>query len=219
MLGAHWPFKNERHTREEEGWKRREPRGTRRGRRAPTPWLACSVAPVPCALPGTAWGIRARLGAAVSAVPGREARALGSARPWAWTEGAGRAGGAAGLGGWSVEPDKGSGVALAPGARPGRWAPRLQDTATGSSAWSLSHWPASRTRTFPARFLSALRICGGDLSGSVVDPEPKVRCAPPGRGARERRKFPSRAQALGACERAIPGCSDPDQTGRRKHGQ
>lgn len=41
---------------------------------------------------------------------------MGSARPWAWTEGAGRAGGAAGPGGRSAEPDKGSGVALAPGS-------------------------------------------------------------------------------------------------------
>ena len=56
-------------------------------------------------------------GRGASRVPGREARAPGSTRPRAWTEGAGRAGGAAGPGGRSAEPDKGSGVALAFGSR------------------------------------------------------------------------------------------------------
>lgn len=53
------------------------------------------------------------VGRGASRIHGREARALGSAWPRTWTEGAGRAGGAAGPGGRSAEPDKGSGVALA----------------------------------------------------------------------------------------------------------
>lgn len=153
------------------------------------------------------------MGRGASSALGREARALGSARPWAWTEGAGRAEGAAGPGGRSAEPNKGSGVALALGNR----APGAQ--AAGPGGCPLPSGPAPCARTCPARFFSSVGICRRYLSGSGGDRDRDVCRAPAGRGARERRKFPSRVWAPDADEWASPACSARGRAGRREHGQ
>lgn len=82
-----------------------------------------SVGPVPCAPPGTAWGSRPDWARQLVESPEGSAHSGQRGGPWAWTESAGRAGGAAGPGGRSAEPDKGSGVLLALGGR-GQGAPR-----------------------------------------------------------------------------------------------
>lgn len=54
----------------EEGWERPELRRTRRGRRAPAPWLAHSLRAAPCASSRDCAGTRARAGAGLAESPG-----------------------------------------------------------------------------------------------------------------------------------------------------
>lgn len=158
--------------RREEGWERRELHRSRRGRRAPVPRLPGFPARSH-ARPGSLRllrGLRNDPGSsrARRRVPEREARAPGSARPRAWTEGAGGAGGAAGPGGRSAEPDKGSGVgAFALGSR----ARELSAEATGPprrappAGGLLSRGRAPHTiPDLPARFSLAGLGVGENLS-------------------------------------------------------
>lgn len=106
-------------------------------------WLASwrarrSLRPVPCAPPRTAWGSGSDWARQLVESPEGSARSGQRGGTWAWTERAGRAGGAAGPGGRIAEPDKGSGVGLALGGPgPGRTAPTLRDSAACSSAGPL----------------------------------------------------------------------------------
>lgn len=136
--------------------------------------------------------------------------------PGAWTERAGRAGGAAGPGGRSAEPDKGSwSCVLALGGR-GQGAPRRRCETLRRVQLGRSPSPAGespRAPTCPTRFSPGLGICRGDLSCSGKHRGPEVRRAPAGPGARERRKFPSRVRGRGAGQRASPACSARDPAG------
>ena len=202
--------------RGEEGRERSGLRGIRRERLAPALWLAHSLRPAPCASSLGCAGTRARSGA------GRAGSTGGRRALWA-APGPGH--GQKELGAQGAPRDRAAGALSQTKAqelrllsRAGPRAPRLQDPAAGGSGPPSPPWAGSALPALPGPLFLGRgnlprrpkRLRGGR--------DREVCLAPAGRGARERRKFPSRVRGPG--ERASRACSSaPGQAGRRKHGQ
>lgn len=162
-------------------------------------------------------GTRPLLGAAVSRAAGRRralwaAPGLGHGQRELGAQGARRVRAAGAL-----SQTKAQELRLLSGA--GRWAPTLRDPAARGSGPAPSRGPAPRARTCPCPLLLAL----GNLPRGPerLQQGPRARSPPRARraGARERRKFSSRARGPGTRQQRSPACSAPDQTRSREHGQ